>query len=74
MVAAKVGSRKTTGAKVRVSPFKLVVRPQKDGFICEFYGSDGRGGRIEVELEFPEWWMEELLRKLGNFKFKRGGA
>lgn len=63
--------RKSSITKIRVSPFKLVVRPTKDGFAAEFTGVGDEGQKIEVELEFPHWWAREIFSKLDVFLVKR---
>lgn len=53
--------------KIRAKPFKLTVTPTKGGFICEFSGTDADGRNIEIELEFPRWWIHEIMRKMELF-------
>ena len=62
MPVAPKGGKST--ATIRISPFRLYVRPSKGGFICEFSGTDSRGRRIEIELDFPKWWAAEIASKL----------
>lgn len=59
--------RASAVTKIRLSPFRLTVTPKKGGFVCEFVGTDANGRKIEVELEFPQWWLNELLQKLDIF-------
>lgn len=59
--------RKSTSAVIRISPFRLVVKPSNGGFVCEFSGTDSNGRKIEVELEFPPWWVHEIMNKLDVF-------
>jgi hypothetical protein len=48
-----------------IKPFRLIVKPGASGFVCEFTGSDGN-----VALEFPWWWLDELIHKLENARQK----
>jgi hypothetical protein len=60
--------RGKTVTKIRVSPFRLIVRPVKGGFTCDFIGTDNTGRVIEIELEFPPWWANEIISKLKGEK------
>lgn len=67
----KQGRNNRTKATIRLSPFRLTVKPAKNGFVCEFTGMI-EGEKIEIELEFPLWWAAEMIEKLAAIKIRGG--
>lgn len=58
--------RRTARATVRIAPFAVKAKSVNGGFTLEFTGLTIHRQKLEVELEFPLWFMVEIAGALAS--------